>query len=215
MTNDELVVGLDKKQAMVVHLSHYAVMDPSRPNFPEDMQRAIARADITLSCVVVWPGHGMDLPGSVGVIFAPSSASVVSVSNSDAGATTLPDGSDGSAGVDLTAESFEKSFEVVGAYNEWRVKGARVKGIFVADPRNIMAKKVRQFEVGGEMVEMTAADHIELAEVLAAFPHQRVFTMGPNGMVELPRPWVMAAVRRASIWMSLAWKKWGWARTKN
>lgn len=188
MTNDELAAGLDKKQALVVHLSHHAVMDPSRPNFPEDIRRAVARADIALSCVVVWPGHGMDLPGSVGVIFAPSSASVVSVSNSDAGATTLSDGSDGSAGLDLTAESFEKSFEVVGAYNEWRVKGARVVGIFVANPHNIMVKKDRQFDVGGETIEMTVADPIELAAVFAAFPHQRVYTMGPHGKVELLRP---------------------------
>ena len=163
-------------------------MDPARRIFPEDMQRAIARSDITLSCVVVWLGHGMELPGSVGVIFAPGSASVVSVSHCDSGSTTLPGGSDASSGLPLSAESFDKSFEVDGAYNEWRLQGARVEGIFVADPRNIEVKKVCIFEVAGEMIETVAPCSIDIAEVFAAFPRERVFTLGPSGKVEIPRP---------------------------
>jgi hypothetical protein len=75
MTDKELWDFLTATGAAVVHLSHYAVMDPTRPIWPEDMRRAIAQKDdFNLSCVVVWPGHSMSLPGSVGVIFKPTCA---------------------------------------------------------------------------------------------------------------------------------------------
>jgi hypothetical protein len=188
-TDKHLSDYLAAKGAAVVHLSHHAVMDRTRPIFPEDIHRAIAkRAEFNLSCVVVWPAHGMNLPGSVGVIFKPLCSNVVSVSNTDAGSTTLPDGSDGSAGFPLSAETLALTFEVWDAYNEWRVRGAEVVGIFVADPSNIEVKKRVVLKVDGHEIIEVVATCISLDEVFTAFPHHSIFSMGPAGMVELSRP---------------------------
>ncbi|WP_374682861.1 hypothetical protein [Accumulibacter sp.] len=189
MTDQELSAFLATKGAAVVHLSHHAVMDPARPIWPEDMRRAIAKKDdFNLSCVVVWPGHRMPLPGSVGVIFKPTCANVVSASSSDSGSTMLPDGSDGSAGFPLSPETLASTFDVWnGTYNEWRVRGAEVVGIFVADPSNIEVKKDVVLNAGGHEFKDVAATSITMGEVFAAFPHHSVFTMGPAGMIEIPR----------------------------
>jgi hypothetical protein len=177
MTDKDLSEILEGKRAAVVHLSHHGVMDPLRPIFPEDMRRALAmREEINLSCVVIWPGHRMSLPGSVGVIFKPKCANVNSVSNSDAGSMTLADGTDGSLGSPLTQETLTATFDVQpGHYNEWRVRGAEVLGIFVDDPRSISVKKDLVFYVGGEKVITVAADPIGIAEVFSAFPKCSIF----------------------------------------
>lgn len=190
MTDQELTDFLEAKGAVVVHLSHHAVMDPNRPIWPEDMRQAIARrADFNLSCVVVWPGHAMSLPGSVGVIFRPDCAHVISAAGSDSGSTMLPDGSDGSAGLPLSQESLAATFEVAhGSYNEWRVHGADVVGIFVADPMNIEVKKQMRFVVCGEVIEPIGPTQISIDEVFAEFPKHPVFTLGTGGLVEIPRP---------------------------
>jgi hypothetical protein len=66
------------------------------------------------------------VPGSVGVIFRPVCANVISAAGSDSGSTMLPDGSDGSAGLPLSPESLAATFEVGhDSYNEWRVRGLR------------------------------------------------------------------------------------------
>ncbi len=189
MTDQELSDYLAAKKAAVVHLSHHSVMNPTRPNFPDDMHRAIAKRDeFNLSCVVVWPGHGMPLPGSVGVIFKPTCANVISAASSDSGSMTLSDGTDGTLGEPLTPETLEATFGVwFGNYNEWRVHDAEVVGIFVADPLNIEVKKEVVLDAGGEECKTVAAESIELSEVFAAFPHHSIFTMGHEGLVEIPR----------------------------
>lgn len=188
MTDQDLSAFLAAKGAAVVHLSHHSVMDPTRPIWPEDMRRAIAKKDDSnLSCVVVWPGHRMQLPGSVGVIFKPTCANVVSAASSDSGSPMLPDGSDGSAGFPLSPETLASTFDVwIGNYNEWRVRGAEVMGIFVADPSNIEVKKDVVLNAGGHEFKDVAATSIAMGEVFAAFPHQSVFTMGPAGLIEIP-----------------------------
>lgn len=188
MTDKDLSDYLAAKGAAVVHLSHHAVMDPSRPIFPEDLRRAIAKRDeFNLSCVVVWPGHGMPLPGSVGVIFKPICANVLSAANSDSGSTMLPDGFDGSGGLPLSPATLASTFDVwIGNYNEWRVRGAEVVGIFVADPSNIEVKMAVVLNAGGHEFKGVGATSIALDEVFAAFPHHSVFTMGPAGLIEIP-----------------------------
>lgn len=190
MTDQDLSDYLAAKGAAVVHLSHHAVMDPTRPIFPEDMHRAIdKRADFNLSCVVVWPGHGMPLPGSVGVIFKPTCANVISAASSDSGSMTLSDGTDGSFGLPLSPEALDATFNVwIGNYNEWRVRGAEVVGIFVADPSSIQVKKDVVLNAGGHEFKDVGAIPIAMDEVFAAFPHHSVFTMGPAGLIEIPRP---------------------------
>ena len=190
MTDQELFDYLAAKGAAVVHLSHHAVMNPTRPNFPDDMHRAIAEKDkFNLSCVVVWPGHGMPLPGSVGVIFKPTCANVISAASSDSGSMTLSDGTDGSFGLPLSPEALDATFNVwIGNYNEWRVRGAEVVGIFVADPSSIQVKKEVVLKAGGHEFKDVGATPIAMDEVFAAFPHHSVFTMGPAGLIEIPRP---------------------------
>ena len=189
MTDKELSDYLAAKNAAVVHLSHHFVMNPARPNFPGDMHRAIAKKnEFNLSCVVVWPGHGMLLPGSVGVIFKPTCANVISAASSDSGSMTLSDGTDGTLGLPLTPETLAETFGVwFGNYNEWRVRDAEVVGIFVADPLNIRVKEEVVLDAGGEECRTVAAESIDLSEVFAAFPHQSIFTLGPAGLVEIPR----------------------------
>lgn len=189
MTDKELSDFLVDKAAAVVHLSHHAIMNPNRPNFPDDMRQAIANnAKFTLSCVVVWPGHAMNLPGSVGVIFKPSCENVVSVLNGDSGSTTLRDGSDSSLGHPLSEESLDATFNVaVGKYNEWRVHGAEVVGIFIANCSNIEVKKEVMLNTGGHEFKEVGAISITLGEVFAEFPDQSVFTMGSTGLIEIPR----------------------------
>jgi hypothetical protein len=190
MTDKDLCDFLSAKGAAVVHLSHHAVMNPTRPIWPEDMRRAVAQKDrFNLSCVVVWPGHSMSLPGSVGVVFKPTCANVISAACSDSGSTMLPDGSDGSAGLPLSFETLASTFDVkIGSYNEWRVNGAEVVGIFVADPSNIVVKKEVGLVVDGHEFKDVGATTIELNEVFAAFPFHTVFTMGQAGLTEIPRP---------------------------
>jgi hypothetical protein len=189
MTDKDLCDFLSAKGAAVVHLSHHAVMNPTRPIWPEDMRRAVAQKDkFNLSCVVVWPGHSMSLPGSVGVIFKPTCATVISAACSDSGSTMLPDGSDGSAGLPLSLETLASTFDVkIGGYNEWRVNGAEVVGIFVADPSNIEVKKEVVIDLDGCEFKAIGATSIALSEVFAAFPHDTVFTMGPSGLTEISR----------------------------
>jgi len=190
MTDQELTDFLEAKGAVVVHLAHHAVMDPNRPIWPEDMRQAIARrADFNLSCVVAWPGHAMSLPGSVGVIFRPDCAHVISAAGSDSGSTMLPDGSDGSAGLPLTPDSLAATFAVApGSYNEWRVCGADVVGIFIADPTNIYVKKAVRLSAGGVEFDDVAATRISIDEVVAEFPKLSVFTLSTAGLVEIRRP---------------------------
>ena len=189
MTDHEFSDYLAAKSATVVHLSHHSIMNPDRPIFPEDMRRVIAmKNEINLSCVVAWPGHAMSLPGSVGVIFKPTCANVISVSNTDSGSTSLSDGSDGSRGFPLSLETLASSFDVkFGNYNEWRVRGAQVVGIFVADRSNIQVKKENVLRVGEHECKFIGETPIDLDEVFTEFPHHSVFTMGLSGLIEIPR----------------------------
>lgn len=189
MTDEELTKSLADRGAVVVHFSHHANMRYGGI-FPLDLQKAIANKDKwPLSCSVLWPGHAMDPCGSVGVMFKPSIASVISLSNQDSGSWTDDDGKDHSDGKPLTAESFKETFELVSAYNEWRVQGAKVVGIFVHDPRNIVVKESIEIPglPDGEILHTIGGVLIPISEVFAAFPHLSVFTMTSQGIVELKR----------------------------
>jgi hypothetical protein len=189
MTNDELAAALGRRDALVVHFSHHSDMG-NGVVFPNDLQFAITNiATKARSCCVVWPGHRMDLPGSVGVVFRPTVANVLSVFNSDSGSSDGRDGSDNSAGVPLTQESFLASFEVRGLYNEWRVKGAAVCGIFVANVRDILVKKHLSVPGGPDgPVRTIGADPTSLGDVFRAFPGVPVFTIENGKVLQVPAP---------------------------
>lgn len=190
MADADLTFALERQKAVVVHFSHHANM---RENgvFPDDLQNAIKNKDVwSLSCSVLWPGHKMQPCGSVGVMFRPTMDSVLSVYNSDSGSFLGPDGTDISGGLPLNADTFESTFQVVGEYNEWRVKGAEVIGIFVHDINQIEAKGWDEIPglPDGELLCEIAVKCIDLANVFDAFPPLPVFTMSSTGLVLVPRP---------------------------
>lgn len=190
MTDDSLLAELDAYKAAVVHFSHHANMRKDGV-FPDDLQAAILNKDRwPLSCSVLWPDHAMQPCGSVGVIFKPAVASVLSVSNTDAGSREGDDGIDRSAGEPLTLDAFKKTFQVSGAYNEWRVRGAEVVGIFVHDIDRIEAKKLLEIPglPGGELLLEIGCARIDLAEVFDAFTTLPVFTMTSSGLARVSRP---------------------------
>ncbi|WP_051975183.1 hypothetical protein [Cupriavidus necator] len=191
MNDEELAEELERRNAVVVHFSHHANMREGG-TFPEDLQAVICDGEEwPLSCSVLFPGHCMEPCGSVGVIFKPKVTNVISVSNTDSGSYVGMDGVDYSLGRPLDEQSFKETFEVKGAYNEWRVRGdAEVMGIFVLDPDNICVKK--PIEIWDPMrdayTQEIAMASIGLADVFAAFPEEQVFSLGPAGLVKVEAP---------------------------
>jgi hypothetical protein len=183
MTDAELTDGLRQRNASVVHFSHHAEMG-RRTVFPTDLLQAIENKDAwTLSCHVIWPDHRMDLVGSVGIILQPTAISqVISVSSRDSGSREHHDGSDQSSGVPLSKESLDATFNPTGAYNEWRVKGAQVAGIFVAEPPLIYTKKIQLIGGGPHQIETIASAETSLREVIDAFPDLCIYTMESTGL---------------------------------
>jgi hypothetical protein len=185
MNDAQLQNILLTQQAAVVHFSHHANMR-SMVTFPGDLQQAIAKKDIwPLSCCVVWPGHGMALPGDIGVMFCPTVSSVLSVCDQDAGSMVAHDGSELSAGEPLSDESLERTFCPTGAYNEWRVKGAKVTGIYVRDTNFLTAKKEQHMAAGSEQIVTIGVSSIDLSEVFEAFPSLRIFTHDFSALIEV------------------------------
>jgi hypothetical protein len=127
----------------------------------------------------------MQLPGSVGIIIKPSVANVLSVSNSDSGSTTTTDGQELSGGRPLTQETFANTFEVHGSYNEWRVKGGKITGIFVADPKCILAKRKITLLVGDDEVTEIGFTSITIEQVAIAFPSLPIYAMSGCRIVEI------------------------------
>lgn len=190
MTNECLNSALRQRGAVVVHFSHIANMGRDVV-FPGDLQEAIKNKDEwSLSCSVLWPGHAMQPCGGVGVIFKPTVESVLSVYNNDAGSFSGGDGSDWSSGWRLSKESFERSFCVVGAYNEWRVRGAEVEGIFVHDIHDIWVKKMTDIVgvAGAPRVQAIGEVSVTLSDVFDAFGDMPVYTMDSSGLVRLDSP---------------------------
>ena len=192
LTNDKLTRLLRDKRALIVHFSNHADMGREEL-FPLDLQNAVQnRRCWRLSCHAIWPGHKMELVGSVGIIFEPSVENVLKVDNCDAGSSDH-----GSGGKCLTIDSFYQSFQVpIGKYNEWWIVGAEVKGIFVSNPKHILTRKVVPIIIDGqEHGQTTNAEPTTLDEIFSAFPEFSVFTMGPAG------PEVL---RRQSSWDTFA-----------
>jgi|GEM_PF-1424737 hypothetical protein len=190
MTDECLNSALRQRGAVVVHFSHIANMGRNVV-FPSDLQEAIKNKDAwSLSCSALWPGHAMQLCGSVGVIFKPTVESVLSVYDDDAGSSSGGDGSDRSSGWRLSKEALERSFCVVGAYNEWRVRGAEVVGIFVHDIRDIWVKKMTDIAgvAGAPRVQAIGEVSVTLSDVFDAFGDMPVYTMDSSGLIRLDRP---------------------------
>jgi len=185
MTDSELCRYLDDRKALIVHFSHYANMRAGG-EFPADLQAAIENADKwALSSCVVWAGHPMELPGDVGIIFEPCASNVVSVKNEDSGSSTTQDGDERSSGGPLTVESLGQTFNVVGRYNEWRVKGGTVRGIYVRSQSGLQAKRKQVIGGGPAPIEDISLVEVTLAEIHAAFPALRIYTHGSHGVHDI------------------------------
>lgn len=171
-----------ERNIVIVHFSHFAVMGHS-VEFPDDLLYAISHhKDETRSCCAIWPGHNMDLPGSVGVIFKPTIDQVVSVLADDSGSSDFG-GTESSAGEFPTSETLLASLQVpAGRYNEWRIRSAEPIGIFVEDIHNICAKKKVQLHFNGESIDEIVCTNITLQSVLEAFPGRPVYTLHSSGL---------------------------------
>ena len=184
--DDTLFDNLIKEQRLaVVHFSYNAVMD-HRFTFPDDLAHAIsAFEDEPRSCCAVFPGHKMDLPGSVGVIFSPKHSHILSVCSVDSGSSNYA-GKECSMGYDPEDDAILESLRVpVGMYNEWRIQGANPVGIFVANPLCIWVKKELTVEFGAERITDIGCVPISLQAVKVAFPYFQVFTMTAEGLEPL------------------------------
>lgn len=196
MTFNELQAILENKKAAIVHFSHHAKTREGVV-FPNDLVNAIAnRSNWTHCCIALWPNHPMDLVGSVGVLFEPTSTDqIISVCDDDAGSSLDADGNSQSFGKPLSVEVVEQSFLCMpDSYNEWILKGANVRGIFVADPNCIYVKKAMVMDYPDMPEYLRSLEpeigmtEISLLEVFDSFPDQPIFTMRANGLVEIPRP---------------------------
>ena len=179
---------LRRRKALIVHFSHKSNMRTGGV-FPTDLQMAMTNKDKwPLSCCVVWPGHAMELPGDVGIIFHPTEARQIrSVSNADSGSTLLADGQELSGGERLTPANLESTFNVQpGEYNEWRVQDADVTGIFVTSPDTVWAKTHQVMPLDdGQLFRDIWPKPFAIDEVRAAFPGWSIFTMTASGPVKL------------------------------
>lgn len=185
MTDVELNAELSARDALVVHFSHHATMREG-VFFPQDLHDAIQyRDDWPLSCCVVWPNHQMELPGSVGVIFSPSVSDVLSVLNTDSGSSIGVGGKDNSDGIPLSRQSLSASFNVLGHYNEWRVRGAEVYGVYVSDVDSIAVRKEVRLDVGARRETFVSAEEVAIDEVVEAFPDCNIYTISDRGIVEI------------------------------
>jgi hypothetical protein len=173
---------LEQHNAVIVHFSHHAVMNHS-VEFPDDLLHAMAHYhEETRSCCAICPGHSMELPGSVGLIFRPTLDQVLSVLSDDSGSSNIS-GVEWSAGEPPTIEAILASLQVPrGRYNEWRIRGAKPDGIFVANVSNIGAKKKTRLRCGDDFIEPIACTNITLRSVFDAFPALPICTLKASGL---------------------------------
>jgi hypothetical protein len=185
MDDTQFELLMDGWRIVVVHFSCYGIMSQS-VTFPNDLNHAISNYETeTRSCCAIYPGHNMNLPGSVGVIFRPSYSQVLSVCSADSGSSDYA-GHEGSMGVYPEEEAILSSLQVPsGMYNEWRIRGAESIGIFVSNPQAIDVKQRVTFAHGiGSFTEIGCV-RISLQAVRDAFPGLLVYTMGDEGLIQL------------------------------
>jgi len=171
---------------VIVHFSHHAVMGHS-VEFPDDLQHAIAQYQSeTRSCCALSPGHCMETPGSVGIIFRPTFEQVVSVLSDDSGSSDFG-GSENSGGHTPSEQTILASLDVpAGRYNEWRVRGARPIGIFVTDTGNICAKKKVRIPFDSGLINCIGCISIPLSSVIDSFPTLPIYTLWTSGLGRIP-----------------------------
>ena len=183
MTREALLAKLDSRQALIVHFSAHAVMRKGL-DFPSDLQQVLAEKEPwPLSCSVLTPGHDMVVTGSVGVILEPRAVEDVLRFHYDDADAYDDAGVDQSLGAALSNATSDRSIDdtVPGAYDEWRVRGAKPIGIFVLDPTNILVRQTFTMPAPYDAEEIILASPLSLDAVRATFPGQPIWTMMPGG----------------------------------
>ena len=137
MTYEDLIEILTKRKALIVHCSRPGKADegPKGLLFPDDLKNATdicANHHKDLSCSVVWPEH-IKTFGAAGIILRPrSTASIMSICNSDAGTWIDPrTGKKHGGGAPFSAQTVNDTFANPTDYNEWTVTDADTVGIFI------------------------------------------------------------------------------------
>ena len=187
MDEEQFQDFIAKRRVVVVHFSHLAVMKHEVP-FPEDLHHALNNwRTERRSCCALWPGHGMNLPGTVGVIFRPELSNVLSVLASDSGASD-ESGEESSLGQLPSETTLTESLEVPpGSYNEWRLTSAKPLGIFVTNIDHILVKQLLKVDVPEEAAKLMDENQLgweslEFSMVEKAFTDQDIYTMGDEGI---------------------------------
>lgn len=188
MENERFKELLEQRRVAVVHFSHHADMG-SGVSFPNDLSHTILNyVAEARSCCAIYPQHKMNLPGSIGVLFAVEYPHVLTVCRTDSGSSDFG-GKEGSMGECPTEETILESLCVPdGEYNEWRVRGAKPIGIFVTNTHGILAKKESTFAFGGEQTTVIASASISIHAIQAAFPSLPIFTMEASGLKVVCKP---------------------------
>jgi hypothetical protein len=189
MVHDDLIRQLRDRQALIVHFSHHANMRDGGV-FPADLQAAALNSHLwPLSCCLVWPTHQMSLPGSIGLVLRPCNAtSIIGVSGSDGGYSTIAAGQELGGGDPLCQEAFDRSFSVPpGQYNEWRVRDCEVVGIYwETENGELHAKKrvvMRDPDTGAPLSEEIAIAPVSVSYVHECFPDLPAYTRSEGRII--------------------------------
>ena len=185
MDDSRFEILLNERGVVVVHFSHFAVMG-HKVAFPSDLFHAISSFDKEIrSCCALFPGHKMDLPGSVGIIFKPKYCHVLSVCSGDSGSTDYK-GTEGSLGLPPEEDAILESLNMMNeGYNEWRVLGANPIGIFIANTQCIIVKQEKELSAGQVQFKDFVATSISLEDVKSEFKSWTIYTMGEDGLEAL------------------------------
>jgi hypothetical protein len=168
---------LQCRNAVLVHFSTLMTRHPELI-FPQDLHNAIALKGVALSFSTILMGDTFRMAGgrggaegSVGIIadIGPHT-SILAVGPSDIGSND-----DGSSGLPPTEESCVARIDRRRDSNEWRVRDYVPIGIMILCP--IL---VRQALNEGEV-------HIELHQVVGAFPSLRIFSVNDRAYLEWDR----------------------------
>ena len=74
---------------------------------------------------------------------------------------------------------------MLGHYNEWRVRGAEVYGVYVSDVDSIAVRKEVRLDVGARRETFVSAEEVAIDEVVEAFPDCNIYTISDRGIVEI------------------------------
>lgn len=188
--NEDFYDLLDSRKMLIVHFSGLAETHRKVP-FPKDLQGVLKNAGKwTLSCSALTPGKMISPTGEIGVVLKPWSLnSVLSVNHEDSG-SYIANGVEKSLGKPLTLESFEESINCVvpGTYNEWRIKGAKTDGIFVASPSAIQVRCEQTLDCDGAPIKTNGICYPSLDDIKKYFPNERIWTMDESGPKLLYNP---------------------------